>query len=171
MSHVVDGHRERVVVAEHDHGQRVADEDHVGVRSIDPAGRREVVGRHHHQGILSVRDLARRERGRGMTLCHQWQLLRFRDAVQHPKADGGGFVEPSTNNGHEPAVFPNTSARRRMRPQSGTSVERRTRWFQSQLRHTSTTYATWRPGRRAKRANSPRSEMHRPWGGSRGPNT
>ena len=37
VRHVVDGDVQRVVVAEHDHRERVADEDHVDARFVDDA--------------------------------------------------------------------------------------------------------------------------------------
>ena len=50
VGHVVDRDLERVLVAEDDHGQRVADQDHVDPGGVGDPGRREVVGGHHHQG-------------------------------------------------------------------------------------------------------------------------
>ena len=49
VHHVVDRHLQRVVVAEHDHGDGVADEDHVDPGGVDHAGRRRVVRRDHHE--------------------------------------------------------------------------------------------------------------------------
>ena len=49
VRHVVDGDVERVVVTEHDHRQRVADEDHVDPGFVDDARGGRVVGRDHDE--------------------------------------------------------------------------------------------------------------------------
>ena len=51
MRHVVDGDLEGVVVAEHDHGEGVADQDQVGPTVGHHPGAGGVVGGDHHQGI------------------------------------------------------------------------------------------------------------------------
>ncbi len=62
---VVDRDVEGVVVAEHHHGQRVADQDHVDVGlGGHPAGR-SIVGRHHHQRISPVASLRGPDLGNG----------------------------------------------------------------------------------------------------------
>ncbi len=49
MGHVVGGDLERVVVAEHDHREGVADEDHVDPGAVHHPGARRVVRGDHHQ--------------------------------------------------------------------------------------------------------------------------
>src|SRR5262249_6196357 len=44
VQHLVDGDRERVLVAKHGHGKRVADQDDVDAGRVDDAGGRVVVG-------------------------------------------------------------------------------------------------------------------------------
>ena len=50
MGHVIGADLERVVVAEHDHGEGVADEDHVDPGAVHDPGARRVVRGDHHQG-------------------------------------------------------------------------------------------------------------------------
>ena len=49
--HLLDAHRDRRCVPEHDLGARVADEDDVGPGGVDDLPGREVVGRHHHDRL------------------------------------------------------------------------------------------------------------------------
>ena len=64
VRHVVDGDVQRVVVPEHDHRHRVADEDHVDAGGVDRARRRRVVRGDHHErraGALARDDVGRAE--------------------------------------------------------------------------------------------------------------
>ena len=54
VGHVVDGDLEGVVVAEHDHGEGVADQDQVGPAVGHHPGAGGVVGGDHHQGFGAV---------------------------------------------------------------------------------------------------------------------
>jgi hypothetical protein len=67
VRHLGDRHGEGVVVAEDDHGHRVADEDHVDAGLVEDPGAREVVGRHHHDRWSA---LARPHRRGGELLAH-----------------------------------------------------------------------------------------------------
>ena len=49
---VVHRHVQRVVVAEHDHGHRVADQDQVDLRTVRDPGGGCVVGSHHDQRVI-----------------------------------------------------------------------------------------------------------------------
>ena len=51
VRHVVDGDPQRVVVAEHDHRERVPDEDHVDPRFVDDARARRVVRGDHDERL------------------------------------------------------------------------------------------------------------------------
>ena len=68
VRHVVDRDVQRVVVAEHDHRDRVAHEDHVDARGVDRSCRGCVVRGDHHQrcaGALARDDIGRAERASG----------------------------------------------------------------------------------------------------------
>jgi hypothetical protein len=70
VGQVVDGDLERVVVAEHDHGDRVAHEDQVDPGLVGHAGSRGVVGRDHDERLAPVARLARADGGRGDLPAH-----------------------------------------------------------------------------------------------------
>ena len=57
-----DRHLERVVVAEHHHGDRVAHEDQVDAGLVGDAGGRRVVGGHHHERHAPLRGPHRGDR-------------------------------------------------------------------------------------------------------------
>ena len=60
VGHVVDGDLQGVVVAEHHHGHRVADEDEIDAGFVGHPGTGRVVGGDHHQRIAAGADLAAR---------------------------------------------------------------------------------------------------------------
>ena len=65
VGHVVDRDVERVLMAEHDHGERVADQDHVDAGAVGDPCRRKVVRGHHDQRwpvALAGADVGRAER-------------------------------------------------------------------------------------------------------------
>ena len=71
VGQVVDGDLQGVVVAEHDHGDGVADEDQVDAGLVGHAGAGRVVGRDHHERRLdAVTDLAGPDGGRGELRAH-----------------------------------------------------------------------------------------------------
>ena len=54
VQHLLEGDRHGVVVAEDDHGERVAHQDDLGARGVDQAALRVVVGRHHGQAMIPI---------------------------------------------------------------------------------------------------------------------
>ena len=52
MQHLVDGDRERVLVAEHGHGQRIADQGNIDAGLVDQARGRVVVGGEAGDGFV-----------------------------------------------------------------------------------------------------------------------
>ena len=70
MGDVGDRHLERVVVAEHHHGHRVADQDQVDAGLVDHASAGGVVGGEHHEWIGAVRRLACPNGGHRHLLSH-----------------------------------------------------------------------------------------------------
>ena len=74
MRHI--GHRDLqgVVVAEHDHGDGIADQDEIDAGGIGHARTRCVIGGDHHQWDIATADLATLDRRHGGTCAH-WSLL------------------------------------------------------------------------------------------------
>ena len=70
VGQVVDRDLERVLVAEHDHGHRVAHQDQVDPGLVGHAGTRGVVGRDHDERAAVVRQLAGSDRRRGDLRAH-----------------------------------------------------------------------------------------------------
>ena len=65
MGHIVDRDLQRVVVAQHDHGERVTDQDEVGASLACDSSARSVIRGDHDERIATVTHLARRNcRGR-----------------------------------------------------------------------------------------------------------
>lgn len=54
QNHVLKGNFVRVLHAQRDHGQAVADEDHVDAGVVGDVGRGKVVGRDHGDGLLAA---------------------------------------------------------------------------------------------------------------------
>ena len=105
MGNVVDGYLQRVVVAEHDHRDRVTDENHVdtGVACRSCAGR--VVRGQHDQRIFSRPNFAGRNLWNG-DLRHRYLLT-----VQCAEATGSVIESTGTTTGARKII-----PRRRRRP-------------------------------------------------------
>ena len=71
VGEVVDGDLQGVVVAEHDHGDGVTDEDQVHPRLVGHPRAGRVVGRDHHERLAAVDDLASPDGGRGEPRAHR----------------------------------------------------------------------------------------------------
>ena len=82
VGHVVDRELQRVVVAEHDHRDGVADEDDVGAAVVDHARRRRVVRGHHDE--RERRPFGRAQRAQSSK--RPWPVLL---PVQRHEAAGG----------------------------------------------------------------------------------
>ena len=83
MDQVVDRDVKGVVVSQHDHGHRVADEDEVDLGLVGDPGRRRVVSGHHDQRLVGI--LASPHRWRGLLGRHHESSF----SVQRPTAAGG----------------------------------------------------------------------------------
>jgi hypothetical protein len=73
---VVDRHLEGVVVAEDDHGDRVAHQDQIDPGLVGHPSAWGVVGRHHHERLAAVSHLARPHGGRGDLRAHRCTSYR-----------------------------------------------------------------------------------------------
>ena len=69
---VLHRHLQGVLVAEYDHGHRIANEDHVDAGLVDHPGTRSVVCGEHHQGIVPTGHLPVPNGGNRALLSHSW---------------------------------------------------------------------------------------------------
>ena len=70
VRHDIDGDRKGVAVPEHDHRQRIANQDHVGVGFANHAGRRVIRRGDHHDGGCPMLNLASAQRRRRQSFNH-----------------------------------------------------------------------------------------------------
>ena len=69
MQHLIDGHAQRVGIAENDHAERVADEDDVGAGGIGDLRRGEIVRGEHADALHALHRLHRGD-GHSFGICH-----------------------------------------------------------------------------------------------------